>query len=248
MTDRVFIQRSRLGRTILVLRDSEIEVTVSNPNQSRSERFPLGTISSDYAVQSVHFNFGVVALFFISVAGIAWAIVLSRLGGPFSIFAMYVAIFAGAMALAGVRLIPRFDRFVFSDHWKRPLFFIARERGQREECDKFVRELLSRIERTGASAEPAVPKPPLDFEEAVDAEPEWKWKVSVVAGAATLVATIAGVYDPDVASVAFFLVIGGPMCVGVSAWQSFAEKERHSQRALLGVALALIAVGIAWRA
>ncbi len=228
-----------------MLHDDEIEITTSTPNGSAATRFSLRAISADYTVQGLHFTAGVVALFVLAVAGIALAIYLSRLGEPFVHFALHPLIFAGAMALTGVRMIPRFDRFEFSDHWRRPLFAIARERDQIEECDTFISDLLSRIERTTAPRDAATPEPTPEFDEVVDREPEWKWKVSVVAGAVTLAVTIAGGYSHDVASVAIFFLMGGPMCAAVASWLSFVEKEPHWRWGLLGLTLATIAAGLA---
>ena len=147
MFERVFIQRSRLGRVILTLRDNEIEVTQEFRGKLQSVPFPLRSISTDYSVKTVHLTVGVAIALAVAAVCAGTAIVIFRHTEIPPIFGYYPCYGAIIFMLIARRLTPRFVFLEFSNHWGTPLFSIARERGQSEECDAFLRDLLGRIER-----------------------------------------------------------------------------------------------------
>lgn len=245
MPDRVFIQRTRFGRTIFVLRDHELEITAGEPGQQQIRTIPLTTISSEYEAREQRFNAAVIVLYVSAAAGAVLAIHLGAKGDPFRFFAVSAALMAGVFALAGARLIPRMEYFEFSDQWRRPLFAVVRERGQIAECEAFVHDLLNRMERAGAPAEVQGAEPPAAVADEIDSEPEWRWQAALVIGLVGLTATAAANYVPDVGIVAFVLLSFGSACAAVLTWQSFTEKERHRHWSLLGVVFLLVAFVVA---
>lgn len=223
---------------MFVLDEEVISVTSGLADRTTTATFPLRTISPDYAVGGLKFNAGVVVMLLAAVGFAALTLFLFRLEDPWSSLSLYSAMFAVFAIVGGIRLIPRLDFLIFADHWKRPLFSIARERGQSEECDAFVAELLNRIERT--QLEPGHPDKSRDepVAEGIDAKPEWLWKMAIICGGVTLGFPLAAHSIKELSIAILMIVLAGSTGALGATLYSYSRKERRRHWCLVGVALA----------
>jgi hypothetical protein len=243
MKERVFIQRSRLDRKILVLRDDEVEITEGAGERRRIARFPLRTISPDYFIGSKQLTGAVVFFLIVAVASTALAIFLYHQHTVPTVSALYPAMFAVTSAIVGMRFVRRFDFFTFKDQRGKPLFSVARELGQIEECDTFVSDLLNRIDNCERGQD-GTPLPSVELGEAVDLPTEWRWKSAIAAGAVTLTYPLIAQLTVLLSSIEFAVVIASATCAIVAAFFSYSEKERHRHWSLMGPLLAALALTI----
>jgi hypothetical protein len=249
VADVVFIQRSRLGRSIFTLHDDAIHVLTRTFLGTSDLKFPLRSISPDYDLKAVRipaliwlpllFSGGCFRLFYVLVDRDWWP----------EYFALYPLMFAFIFGWAAFQGVARLEHFVFSSHTKMPLFSIYRERAQQAECDAFVRELLDRIERVTLGLAPAeVIAPPVsavrlpsdedDAPEVRSAGNRW-----IVALAAGLLSAVYPVYMYDLPGRLFYsieVVVLASTAGLVATYLSFAAKERMKYWALAGAALCLV--------
>lgn len=237
MGSRVFIQRSRLGRVMFVLREEGVEVTRGEGENCTTVVFPLRTISCDYAVGSLKFTRIVVVLAAVSVGLAGLTFYLMRKNAPFDGLAFYTAIFAAFCAFGAAKMIPRFDFLTFTDHWKRPLFSIAREREQSEECDSFVAELLNRIERADGKCDGPAAKAGSNVAEGIDPKPQHWWKIGLGCGITTFVYPVLALWLKELEEVAFVVVLAGATGSIAATLYSYVGKERMRHWCCVGLAL-----------
>jgi hypothetical protein len=177
--ERVFVLRSRLGRNIYVIRGDTLEITWRLLGARQNLEVPIQSISSDYEVRGVR-HLRQVALLLAPVA-LCIAVYRFLIHHPeWPDFLLHFPIYTGAtFAIAAIKLYPRFETFVFKNHFGRPLFTILREPGQREECEAFICALLDRIEGKeiqAPSAQAAGAEPPT--RDAPGAIPKWKMAIA----------------------------------------------------------------------
>jgi hypothetical protein len=250
VADLVFIQRSRLGRSIFALRGETLELTSHLWGRKNELRFPLRSISADYDLQASRFP-RVIALHLVLALVCFDATYRLLMAGTWpQILAMYSGIFGLMFLLAGLRFVRRVEYFIFRDHWKHPLFSILREREQTDECDAFVRELLDRIERAESGLPPdqspsEPPKPVsavrLPADDAHDPPLNHRWLLSLIAGVVSTVFPIATepfVASPTALAVVIIFSTGGIL----AGWLSFAAKEPKRYWSLAGVLLSLVPI------
>lgn len=234
---RVFILRSRIGRRIFTLKDDVLEVSVTSLDRRSEAVIPLRRISPDYEVGAARNNSAIAILLIpgVLLGYFAWFL-LSQDRIP-RYLAIYPIIFGGAFITAAVQLIPRFEYFVFKDHWNRPLFTILRERGQTAECEAFIHAILDSvegIEPTTSCADEAFAEPPAQY---------W-WIFAIVAG---LGAVVVHVLASRNALVAFYyvpfvvLASGGGISAAIG---SFLTKERQKWWSLIGLVLSAIPMAL----
>ena len=253
MPDATFIQRSRVGMSIFMLRADHLDVTVYHFGAKSSRQIPLKSISSEYQLMAQRFWYLILVPLVLAAAciGVAYAI-LSEEALP-HIWTIYVVIFFVSAVVATLRGVPRVEVFVFFDHWKKPLFFIVREAAQAEECNAFVHDIIDHIEEresdspktrsahaTGqspgaaAAALRVAPKNRL-----ARSEPHWMIALAsgiFSAGYPLLAERVTGLGDWMFHMV--FLGTFGGLLFGVL---SFLAKERMRLLALVGMAFGLIA-------
>ena len=243
MPQRVFILRSRLGRSVFVLQDDSLEITSYLFGRKREARIPISTISSEYEVRGPR-ALRTVTLLLVPVAlcVIAYRWLLHHPELPD--FLLHYPVYVGAIfALAALRFFPRFEVFVFKNHFHRPVFTIMREPGQRAECEAFIHDLLDRIEHSETGAAPTVPA--LSDEEIAKADdqdiPRWKLALGLSLVSA-IVPPIVNWLWPDWNDASILLIM---VCSGgafVAALYSFAQKEAHKRWSLLAVAIAIVPI------
>jgi hypothetical protein len=254
VADLVFIQRSRLGRSIFHLRENRIEVELRNFGLRSSAVHPFRMISPDYtlAAKRVHFlyvvplMFGAVSLFLIGV------MLHHPLPASLNSLIIYPVIFTGLAVVGALRGFRRIEFFVFYDHWRKPLFYFVREIGQQTECDAFIQELLSRIEQSdrepdasGAETPPAPPERPsalvMPRDESINVfgPSQPRWLISVVCGLAAFefsqfAARITD--DPAIYFLVIMTTLVGALLFGAL---SFLAKERKRFFSLAGIVLGI---------
>lgn len=249
MTDVSFIQRSRIGRGIFLLREQTLEVTTSVFGVNSARMFSLSSISPDY--QPVAQRFWILILVpliltVLALAAVSWILHDDRIQDTLAIYPLMLAIVWTIVTFNGV---PRVELFVFFDHWRKPLFYIVREPAQRTDCERFIAALVDRIEMVahGQRQEARHPISPIasavklaSSDSAVGLKREDRWKLSIGCGvlaAAFPLIRLGGEWI----EITFFvemLGIAGGLLFGVL---SFLAKERLRLLALFGLGLALIA-------
>jgi len=249
MPDIAFIQNSRIGRKLFLLKDDYIEVALTVRGGKQQERISLKTVDREY--ERIARRFPVLVVIPLVFGGLCLWIVQAiltqeTLPHPFGI---YPGLFALSFLSAAVRGIPKIDTFQFYNHWKRPIFYIVRERKQAEECDSFVAELVRRIQ----SAEDGVRSPPDTHQNGnvkvglsannveVLLAGEHRWKASIVLGALSAglpwLTQITHVFDDCLFMLIFAATVGGiGFCV-----LSLQVKERFRFFSVVGAALSLVA-------
>lgn len=250
MDDVVFIQRSRFGRTIFVLRSDMLEVSSHLLGHKSIHHIPLRSISPDYELSSRSLIRGVII--WGAAAAICFALfflVLFRwqLPGAVAHYPAYGGVFCLLLAL---QFLPRLEYFTFTDHWHRELFSILREKTQADECDAFVCDLLDRIELIGGDAsagrsETAPPK--RNFVSAVkvpgDAEPRRKdsrWRLSMAMGLISLTFPIAALWLSHLDPFTLPVVVASStigICAGIL---SLKDREPRCFWSAVGILLCLI--------
>jgi len=248
MSDPIFVQKSRVGRTVFQIRGDQLEIYARNFGRRASGRIPLAQISSDYELVARRFPVLIYAP--LGTAALSYALIYAAFHqttvpreiatGPIVFFAISV--------LAVFRGVPRLEIFVFQDFWRRPLFYIVRESGQADACNAFVAALLDRIQ-AAETGEPVDPTTPSEFASslpkqglaAVFGSGQNRWWLALVAGIVS-----AGVppalqdlpaFDPYMLPLVIFASIGGLLCGTLS----FVARERHRYWSLLGMAFSLVA-------
>lgn len=252
MADVVFIQRSRFGRSVFTLRGSDLDIHSNTFGRKAAAVIPLRSLSADYTVSAVR----VPAL-------IWWPLVLAA--GCFGLFHLiidydivpvligtYPIMFALVFVWAALKGIARVEYFTFTDQWKKPLFSILRERGQEQDCDAFVTELLERLERldNGLAAEPAasVAAPVSsvrlssddDTQRETRRENRWIW--AMAAGVVSTAFPIAVFHEPDLNVFSLPVVVVASTGGLIAGVLSFTEKERRKYWAIVGIALCIVPV------
>lgn len=242
MPDRVFIQRTRLGRTIFVLRDAEIEVSQEIRGTLANTHFPLRLISSDYTVKTVQHHVAVaisLALVACCAGGLVYVFKHDSIPPIFGYFPAYGLVIFLIVAL---KLTPRFVVLEFADHRAKPLFSILREKEQANECDAFLRDLLDRIERAGSADGPiqTAPLPEPETADDIDAAPEWRWQVALVAGAFACLAPIVAHLVPGMSLFKIPTFLLGAVVACTATLYSFIENERKKFWSVIGIALVVV--------
>lgn len=235
---RVFILRSRIGRNIYLIRGDALEVTWRLWGAHQEARIPLKSISADYEVRAVrHLRQVLLLLIPVALCVVAYRFLLSHPEWPDFLF--QIPLYIGAtFAVAAIKLYPRFEWFVFKNHFGRPLFTILREPEQREECEAFLHALLDRIEGTDSpsahSIEPA---------KAAGSGATAKWKMAIVFMLFSLVVPplwfLYGERSDAVIFVPGLLGSGGAIIMAIV---SYVEKEPRRRWAIAAAVAALIPI------
>lgn len=247
MARRVFILRSRLGRSIFILREDSLEITSHLFGTKSESRFPIRSISPDYDVRGWR-SLGAISLLLVPVALsiVAYRYILHHAWVP-EMFAHYPLYFGATYAVAAIKLFPRFEAFVFKNHFNRPIFSILRESGQRAEAEAFIHALLDRIEALGHGEVVTTTASEAAAEE-VEAEKSddrtiARWKLSVgFAVIATAVPPLVNWLWSDWDFLLMPLVI---VCSGgsvIAAIYACATKERRRWWAVAAAVVALLPV------
>jgi len=242
-----FIQNSRVGRCSYQLRNDHIEV--SKLTGKRIDlKFPLQTLSSEYSRGSRQFLHLFIAPGLALIIGVGVTVfILGQDTFPHN-FAVYPLMLAVLGAWGVVRATPRTEYFQFYDQWKKPAFFIVREKAQAQECDAYVRLLLDEIERVNRGEKGAPTKaapistvflpPPQDTYIAR----EIRWQISLIMGGLAVGVPLipkASEYLGDLLFIQFVVCsLTGLVC----AFLSYQSKERFRHLALIGAALSLLAI------
>jgi hypothetical protein len=245
--DVVFIQRSRVGRTIFTLREKELEVASHAFGQKYERTLPVRSISADYQVGAQRINRMIVGPVLVALAcfsAAAW--LLTHDMWP-QMLGLYAGMLGVSFLLLGLRFIRRVEYFTFRDHWQRPLFSILREHEQSEECNSFVCQLLDRIERAESgqpeearirAAAPPMSAVRLPDDSGRERPPNHRWLVSIIGGAISTV--FPPVSESFVASPAALAVVVMFSTIGlIWAGMSFAAKEPKRLWASLGIVLSI---------
>lgn len=245
-----FIQRSRIGRGIFLLRDDLLEVTILSFGIKSTNSYPLRSIEPDYELVAQRFWILILVPLVISAAlmGLTYVLVSQQMLPKAA--AIYSALFALAFAIGAIRGVPRVERFLFFDHGQKPRFYIVRERHQTAECEAFLLMLVERIEQHEHGAVQIVaPTRPAVIESSVSlpnadgvrlsAPGENRWKIAIVSGLVSagfpILATDAWV---DFTLLVVLLATGSGLSFGVG---SFVVKERWRWLSLIGMALSFVA-------
>jgi hypothetical protein len=249
MADISFIQRSRIGRGIFLLRKDALEVTISSFGTKSSNRYLLRSIAPDYQLVAHRFWILIIAPLVLGIAAASAGVwILSRPTLPADL-AILPALFALALLVASFRGIPRVELFLFFDHWRKPLFFIVRERHQSTECEAFLSVLVDRVECSEHGSPPSSPTlQPRDpsavrFPEAdgerLSLAGQHRWVATV--GCGILSAGFPIIAPDEWANLTLMTVLfstAGGLAFGV---MSFVAKERSRLLAVIGIALSFVA-------
>jgi hypothetical protein len=236
----VFIQRSRLGRSIFALRGDQLEITSHLFGRKSETEIPLRMISSNYEVDARRYFVLIIVPLLFAIGCITIFCLLLRQEAWPQMFAMYPAMFTVMFVWIALKHVPRVEYFTFTDHWKKPLFSIVRERAQSNECEAFIRELLERIERTEKGLSPVEsPNTPV-VDEDYDQPREQRWLLSILAGGVATGFPLISQVLPEVAALTLAVVLAATTCGLIAGVQSFIRKERMKYGALLGIALSVL--------
>lgn len=252
MSDPVFIQRSRLGRTTFQLRGDTLVLNALTRHGRGAQEIPLRSLDRDYDVRAVRIHLLYLWPLVVGVFCVSLVLLILRQDVVPHDVAIHPLIFLIPAALGFVRGLPRVEFFVFRDAWHQPLFFIVREKAQAAECDSFVQELLYRIERVEAgrafAAEPAIRDLPASAvvvpaprEPGLTWLGENRWSAAITAGALSSMIPLVPWLASALEDVLLFVVLGfsfASLYLGVT---SFLTKERMRFWALPGMALAFVA-------
>lgn len=235
MPARVFILRSRFGRSIFELHPETLEITSALFGTRARAEIPLSTISPHYEIAAAgHLRAIGFLTILILVCILVVRLIFAQSVMPHDI-AMYPAAIALALAWAATRLIPRSEFFIFCDHWKRPLFTILREREQAAECEEFIHALLDHLEGRGV-----LPENPERLAEA-ERPPQNLWKIALGCGAlAALVPPLLQGRVQHAETVLLPAVIATCGCGVAACVYSFMRAERRRWWSLVGAALCLL--------
>lgn len=253
MEDYVFIQRGRLGRTIFRMRGDQLDIDVWRFGLRGRSSFALRSLSPDYEIRAVRVHWLYLWPAFVAlVAGVIIYLMLS-VPFPFRSLVIYPGIFLAVGVAGFVHGLKRVEFFLFSDHWKRPVVQVLREPGETKACDAFVTELIYRIEQSNAglpilvtpedSASPrSAVRLPLLPEDSRPAAAGNCWLLAIVCGflgaAPLAVPPLADRGGEGLLLLMFLLIVAAL----VYAALSYAQRERHRHRALIGAILALVSL------
>ena len=247
MADSTFIQNSRIGRCSFQLRNEQIEVSwLSGARIDKS--FTLRTLSPDYTRGTKRFS----QLFFIPgltlIVGLAlMAFIFGQETFPHN-FVIYPAMYVAVGAYGLVRAIPRTEYFQFYDHWKKPTFFMVREKAQAYECDDYVRLLLDAIDRANRGEKvvqtKAAPISTVFLPIPGDSyfAGEIRWQISLVLGSLSVGVPLIPKLGEYLGDLLFFQVFGCSFAGLVCAVLSYQSTERFRHIALAGAVLSLLAI------
>lgn len=249
MTDISFIQRSRIGRGIFLLREDTLEVTVSSFGTKSSNRHLLRSIDLDYQLVAHRFWILILAPLVLGIAAASAAVwILNRPTLPADL-AFFPGLFALALLVSSFRGIPRVELFLFLDHWRKPLFFIVRERHQSSECEAFLSVLVERIESLERGSPPAsspiqsrdssaVKLPEADGDR-ISLAGQHRWVAAI--GCGMLSAGFPIVAPDEWANLTLMVVLFATASGLTFGVMSFLAKERWRLLAVIGIALSFVA-------
>lgn len=214
-----------------------------------SKRYLLRSIASDYQLVAHRFWILIIAPLVLGIAAAGAAVwILGRPTLPADL-AILPALFALALLVAALRGIPRVELFVFLDHWRKPLFFIVRERHQSTECEAFLSVLIERIECLERNALPtSTPSQPHDSSavklpeadgDRISLAGQNRWVIAI--GCGMLSAGFPIVAPDEWANLTLMVVLFGTMGGLSSGVMSFLAKERWRILAVIGIALSFVA-------
>jgi hypothetical protein len=248
MAGLTFIQNSRLGRSIFQLRGEQLEVSWFGGARAK-KTFPLLGISPDYyrGRRRFHLLYIVPGVFGFFGLGAVWIERVQNI-----VEHQFIFLYPWILALAGIvgiiRGVPRVEFFQFYDHWRRPLFYLVRERSQADECDDFVRVVLDAIERVqaGDPLPATIPPPAVSSVRLPDAHEayfvgEIRWQMSIALGNLSVLLALLPQTNTDLGGLLFFIVFGASVGGMLFAWLSYQRKERYRHFALVGAILSLTA-------
>ena len=244
-----FIQNSRIGRCSYQVRNDQIEV--SWLTGKRTDRaFPLQTLSPEYSRGSRQFlHLFFVPGFALITGGGVMVFILGQDTVPHG-FALYPLMVAVAGAWGLVRATRRTEYFQFYDQWKKPAFFIVREKAQAQECDCYVRLLLDEIERANRGEKVAQTKESpvstvfLPNPQDSCFSGEIRWQISLVMGGLAVGVPLIPKSSEYLGDLLFVQTVVCSLAGLVCAFLSYQSKERYRHVALVGAALSLLATFI----
>lgn len=240
VNDLVFIQRSRFGRSIFVLRRDTLEITSYLFGRKTKGTISLSSIDPDYELVARRFDTLIVTPLIITGACfglirlILWQDLVPHL---VALSPAMLAILLIGIAVYNTR---RLEYFTFRDQWKRPRFSILRERKQAEECDAFVRELLDRVEQI--EQEQSANDPHQSDTQNSDRSQliEVRWKQAIAAGVVAIGFPLLAQYIPELSQLSIPVVIAADTCGFIAGVSAFMRKEDKRYWALIGVTLCLV--------
>jgi len=248
-----FLQRSRIGKAVFILYSETLEVTTHRLGARNVQVFPLHTLSADYHRTAERF-YSIIVIPLVLAGACMWLInVLLVADHPLAEgFLIYPFVGFFAFGWAALRGVPWVELLVFSNRGGHPVFYIAREKDQVDECDAFVDALLDHVEmiRQGVSPEDIREKKrrsessvhlPGRSKGRVFGPTEGRWKLSLAAGVISsgfqpLVENTVTLHDWILPVVLFSTIAA--LLFGVL---SFIAKERLRYLAVFGMALSLVA-------
>lgn len=230
---------------MFALREDSLEITSYPLGRKCEAQIPIRSISPDYELHSGRAWRAVVILLMpvaVSIALYRWLLHHPNLPDMLLQFPLY---FGAVFAFAAFRLYPRFEAFVFKNHFNRPLFTILRESGQRAECEAFIHALLDRIETLGSDREATPLTAAIADEDAAKADDTTvaRWKLAIGLSAVSL--GVPPVVDRFWPELDFLLVPLVVVCSGgavVAAIYSFMQKESGRWWSIAAAILALVPV------
>jgi hypothetical protein len=241
MQDIVFIQRSRFGRTIFVLRGETLAITARQFGVETAHTYHVALIRADYRVstrRAVGFII-LTAVVGVVATGAIWFLI--RHPPPWEHFVKYPAIVLLA-CLWQVWLHARpLETFMFTDHWQQPLFSVVREPHQARECDAFIAELvdgIGRLERGQPAVDPAQTIPDLPD----DPPAEVRWIIAVSAGIVAFVFPLVAWRFAAVGLFAIPVVVVTGTCGLLATVQSYSARERKRRWCWLGLGLCIATI------
>lgn len=199
---------------------------------------PLASISTDYEVHAATTERLVMLLLGFTLGSlIVVKLLLAQPYLPHAI-ALYFVAFAVMAAVSAFRMMPRAEYYVFSNHWKRPLFSILREKEQAAECDAFLHAMINAIEGRKGSEDASMERVIVAAK-----PPGHSWKLAISSGVVGTCYPLI-VYNRFVAGQVLVLPVAVLACRGglVAALYAFLNRERRRWWSLLGVALCLVPV------
>lgn len=247
----VFIQRSRIGGAIFVLRPETLEISEGRGHNEMNTTFNLKNLASDYDIRARHFPILVAIPLGISAVLTFVARLLYLAPELPSIFYIYALMFAAIFLVAAIRGTPAVEFFVFNNRMGKPQFRIVREKNQSEDCNNFIRLLVERIEKSerGESliwSESDATRPVLESsvrygESSVNdlSKGNW-WKGAMVFGCGSVCTPVVFYSNPDYHGFAFMLTLL-LMTVGLMAGiMSLTNKEGRVFLVIVGMILSLV--------
>ena len=252
-----FIERSRIGKTIYMLREDHLDISRDRFGDRGENRISLRQLSGECALGARRIHVWtligvVVACACIWLLGHMLSQTVIPMGAAIHVIGyilMTLVVFVG-VAFNGVR---RVEYWILYDLWKKPIITIVREKSQAEECDAFIAAILQRIEELDAGV--VIDSKPADHRAQISsvslptgeasgveaASGKW-WLGSIVSGAMAVGYPILFSRIPEFSASVFYMSFGGSAVGIFLAVRSFQLQERLRFLSLLGIALSAVPI------